>query len=1052
MFELKYKCRNNSNPKGKPRVYFCSHPGDFSYFDNFSTAILKKYDVVVYYNTYTSNDIDDLLLQLEQLQLIIVPITKKFLTEPNIALDIEFKYAVEKHIPILPILLESDLVELYREKCGNTQFLDVVCEDETTISYEKKADELFQAVILNETDIARIRNEFDAYIFLSYRKKDRIHSQKLMKLIHENDDLRDVAIWYDEFLLPGDDFKDEIVLALSKSDLFMLLVTPNLVNEENYVMNIEYPYAKSINKPIIAVEAVKTKATELKRFYTEIPKRIKSVDASLLIEKIFSKIDKISLVKEETPEHTYLIGLAYLKGVDVEVNVEKGLEMIFDAAKRGCYDALKETIKIYSNGIGVEKNIEKVIFWREKLMEYFEEKLPLILENHPSGSQEYNKFFKDYFLEKLKYADSYGEYFDAEKCDKLLFECEELISHFRSNDSLYYEALMVLEKVHILNLNRTDRTNESLKHYEKLLSTFKYLDMTDKSIMLSYINNKIEYAKALRLLNNFDESISIYKEILDEYNFNDVINNLEIDDAYKNWSTLYLELAVSSFLTNDPNNALLTENSLNECLSLSKKYLLDAPSKASLKMLVDNYIDVLQFDDVFQKYDKEIKKIDDCLNIIDEIYDEDLLETCMHLKSKLYNKKALISKKQGDFQSQKLYTNKSIELLNFNYDELSDNQKINLIFKIANIYGEQGFINEQLNILSQAFDLDLKSSYVLEINLNYEISQVYSNLTDYHNALKYILKAYEKLDIIKDTNKNFYYDMLVKCFGDIILFNSKLDNDYIKTFNKYSYLIDTFLEIPLDSPFFYNRIMIDMIFYYSCTKKWVSSTFDEAEELLLFCLKGYERIQDVCIGNYHDEIAMVYLELYDYYLKKKDYLNAKKMMDAGFVVTSDNETLYSYRLRLYKSRIKYYINNNSAKKAKEVYDIVKKEVKDSVKELYNIEIEELTSEIHYEYLYNYLQLINTWTSYLIENKKYEEALQELKLVLKFIDYLRENTNSHYQLEEISAFYMYVGKCLLKLNNKNLSDEFFNNALNILYKLEQTEFVVDKIRYIKRCML
>ena len=51
--------------------------------------------------------------------------------------------------------------------------------------------------------------------------------------------LQNCAIWYDEFLIPGENFNEAIEVALKKSGLFALAVTPNLVNEENYVMSTE---------------------------------------------------------------------------------------------------------------------------------------------------------------------------------------------------------------------------------------------------------------------------------------------------------------------------------------------------------------------------------------------------------------------------------------------------------------------------------------------------------------------------------------------------------------------------------------------------------------------------------------------------------------------------------------------------------------------------------------------------------------------------------------------------------------------------------------------
>ncbi|MDE6780419.1 MAG: hypothetical protein K2J40_03040 [Ruminococcus sp.] len=43
--------------------------------------------------------------------------------------------------------------------------------------------------------------------------------------------------------MPGENFNVSIENALKKSELFTMLVTPNLVQEKNYVMEVEYPMA-----------------------------------------------------------------------------------------------------------------------------------------------------------------------------------------------------------------------------------------------------------------------------------------------------------------------------------------------------------------------------------------------------------------------------------------------------------------------------------------------------------------------------------------------------------------------------------------------------------------------------------------------------------------------------------------------------------------------------------------------------------------------------------------------------------------------------------------
>ena len=80
-----------------------------------------------------------------------------------------------------------------------------------------------------------------------------------MRLIHENEAYRDIAIWYDEFLVPGEGFNEAIKAAFEKSSLFAMAVTPHLEEDGNYVMRVEYPMArdrqeKDKNYEIVPVE------------------------------------------------------------------------------------------------------------------------------------------------------------------------------------------------------------------------------------------------------------------------------------------------------------------------------------------------------------------------------------------------------------------------------------------------------------------------------------------------------------------------------------------------------------------------------------------------------------------------------------------------------------------------------------------------------------------------------------------------------------------------------------------------------------------------------
>jgi len=122
---LKYKTRGNSTPQGKPRVYFCCHPEDFNRcFESISNEILAKQNCAVWYTDEVIVHDEDFFVDLKQMQLFVMPVTTNLLCTENQAIDIEFKFAIENHIPVLPLMQESGLEELFNKRCGDLQFLD----------------------------------------------------------------------------------------------------------------------------------------------------------------------------------------------------------------------------------------------------------------------------------------------------------------------------------------------------------------------------------------------------------------------------------------------------------------------------------------------------------------------------------------------------------------------------------------------------------------------------------------------------------------------------------------------------------------------------------------------------------------------------------------------------------------------------------------------------------------------------------------------------------------------------------------------------------------
>lgn len=275
---MKVRTRGGGDPRGKARVYFTCHPDDVDkYFDKVCEDIFRTQDCAIYYTADMTAPIPEMYrdADLGQMNLFVMPVTFRLLHEKNRAMDSDFEYAAdEKHlIPVLPLMMETGIDEFFKNRFGERQYLSPYTHDLTAISYEEKLKKYLESILLDDKTTERIRKAFDAYIFLSYRKKDRHHANELMGLIHKNPLYRDVAIWYDEFLIPGENFNENIDKALKKSDLFAMLVTPNLVNEKNYVQTVEYPNVRRAGKTILPAEMVRTDRAELKSLYPDLRRR-----------------------------------------------------------------------------------------------------------------------------------------------------------------------------------------------------------------------------------------------------------------------------------------------------------------------------------------------------------------------------------------------------------------------------------------------------------------------------------------------------------------------------------------------------------------------------------------------------------------------------------------------------------------------------------------------------------------------------------------------------------------------------------------------------------
>ena len=467
--KLQYKTRGMSDPKGKPKVYFSSHPEDFDEALPLITEdLLNHANCAVFYDEEIGSagpadeEVEDIL---KEMQLVVFAVSSKFIHEKNRAKDTELPLALKNHIPVLPIMLENGLGYEFSNNCAKIQVVPKYGNDPTAIPYDEVLQTFLDSVLVGDDLAEQVRDAFDAYVFLSYRKKDRKHAQRLMRLIHENKQFRDIAIWYDEFLVPGESFNEAIKDAFNKSSLFAMAVTPHLEEEGNYVMRVEYPMArnrKSKNDdfeiiPVEMYESEDGKEGEDWRIdqshlkgkkdfeYQEISDlqdehRLREMNKSFLdaLERIAKKEN------DGSSRHRFFIGLAYLNGIDVEINQEQALELLQGAAEdpSPCMEATAKLADMYLNGEGVERDSAKAIFWQRKLASQYKAAYD---ENH--DPDEHKGYGTAYFKALGKLSDMYRDFGAVQSAidtaKEALAFCEELEQEVGIREQRRDKALML---------------------------------------------------------------------------------------------------------------------------------------------------------------------------------------------------------------------------------------------------------------------------------------------------------------------------------------------------------------------------------------------------------------------------------------------------------------------------------------------------------------------------------------------------------------------------------------------------------------------------------
>ena len=278
---FQYKTNGDVSPQGKRRVYFTCHPEDYElFFEKITDEILKNTDCAIWYTN--DKDYEDINSDLGQMNLFVIPITTRLLIKPCRAMQLDVPFALENHIPILPLMQEGGLDELFTRYFGDLQYLDPNSHDITAISYEDKLKKYLNSVF--------IKNK-GGWIFISHSSND-IQKVRIIRNEFEKYGQNPLAFHLKCLNDETDENKRElcdlIKREISVRDWFVYCESPSAKN--SLYVKMERDYVNQCNKQFIW-------EIDLDQNIESIKEKIKNICTSIQVYVLYSQKD----VKIVTP-------------------------------------------------------------------------------------------------------------------------------------------------------------------------------------------------------------------------------------------------------------------------------------------------------------------------------------------------------------------------------------------------------------------------------------------------------------------------------------------------------------------------------------------------------------------------------------------------------------------------------------------------------------------------------------------------------------------------------------------------------------------------------
>lgn len=536
---VKWNCPSSNNRN----VLIICHPQQIPYYlSQVKDFIWERFTNITIWQTNSEiGDRNQLLKEVDQMDAVICFITELLVSTSNEIGDDLLPVVIEKKCPFLPILDGENLEQIFDQKYGHIHFVKRKEKRKIRfdaiegfirgiLSSEEKRTQWFE---LSYKDI----EYFSQSYFISYRKVDGKYIDYLQYRIHKEPSLIDTQLWYDSYLVPGEDYDENLITIIEKCSAVILVITPHLLEPDNYVLRIEIPFAKECGKPVIGVLMEETDLRVIRDLYG-VEKIYKLEEWASFTDILLDAGIPIPEV-DFYPQHLYGLAIAYIDGNDVECNMKIACELLYQAIQYKHLAAYEKLIEIKTGEYEeCQQQYEESVMTLSLVADYLNEIEDnwdldadsdewierLLRIKADNGRKVHNESYKDIveatrlFDEYIKILEESYEINPTEKCLIPLLDC------LRKYGEFYLKQDMLKEAV------------------DQLLVFYKYVEPLEKqepNKLLTYLSvASLLLAKTYHALEDYDMAEQYYKKSVD------IDRMLNDDDSTYN-ATTYTNLLVS---------------------------------------------------------------------------------------------------------------------------------------------------------------------------------------------------------------------------------------------------------------------------------------------------------------------------------------------------------------------------------------------------------------------------------------------------------------------------------------------------------------------------